>query len=62
MKVKWTDLDKSDRKFCVEHEDGLVVPRVLAVKVDAVQDVLDDGVGHDCEEHSVLETEHQLKM
>ena len=38
----------------------LVLPWVLAVQVDAVQDVLDQGVEHDGEQDRVLEPEHQL--
>jgi hypothetical protein len=53
--------DESDGKFGVEHEDCLVVPRVFAVKVDAVQNVLDHGVGDDGQQHRVLESEDQLK-
>ena len=37
--------DESNGKLGVKHKNCLVVPRVLAVQVDAVQDVLDQGVG-----------------
>ena len=55
-------LDKPNGELRVEHEDGFVVPRVLAVEVDAVKDVLDEGVGDDREQHGVLEAEDQLKI
>ena len=54
------NLDEADEQLGVEHEDGLVLPRVLAVKVDRVEDVLDDGVDHDGEQDGVLEAEHEL--
>ncbi len=41
-------LGEADGKLGVEHEDCLVVPRVLAVQVNTVQGVLDQGVGDYC--------------
>jgi hypothetical protein len=41
-------LGEADGKLGVEHEDCLVVPRVLTVQVNAVQGVLDQGVGDYC--------------
>ncbi len=60
IKLK-TNLHKSDGQFSVEHENGLVVPRILAVQVDAVQDVLDQRVGDDRQQDSVLKTKDQLE-
>ena len=57
-----TYLDKPNDELGVKHEDSFVVPRVLTVKVDAVQDVLDEGVGDDCQQHCVLKPEHQLQV
>lgn len=60
IKLK-TNLHKSDGQFSIEHENGLVVPRILAVQVDAVQDVLDQRVGDDRQQDSVLKTKDQLE-
>lgn len=34
-------------EFCVEHIDSLVVPGILTLQVNSVQDVLDEG----CQDH-----------
>ena len=52
--------DKTNKEFRVEHEDSLVLPGVLTVEVDRVEDVLDEGVDHDGEQDGVLEAEHEL--
>ena len=53
-------LDTPNDELGIEHEDGLVLPGILGVKVDPMQDVLNEGVGHDGEEDGVLEAEDEL--
>ena len=52
--------DKTNKEFCVEHEDGFVLPGVLTVEVNGVEDVLDEGVDDDGEQDGVLEAKHEL--
>lgn len=54
------DLDKADKQLGVEHEHGLVLPRILRVEVDRVEDILDHQVNHDGQQDGVLEPEHEL--
>ena len=54
------DLDEAYEEFSVEHEDSLVLPGVLAVQVNGVEDILDEGVDDNGEEDGILETKHQL--
>jgi len=55
------NLDEANDKLGVEHKDGLVFPRVLAVQVDAVQHVLDQHVCDDGQQDSVFEPKYKLK-
>ena len=52
--------DKTNKELCVEHEDGFVLPGVLTVQVNGVEDVLDEGVDDDGEQDGVLEAKHEL--
>ena len=52
--------DQSDCQLGVEDEHCLILPGVLAMKVDGVEDVLNQGVHDDGEEDGVLKAKHQL--
>ena len=52
------DLDESNEEFSIEHEHSLVLPRVLTVKVDGVEDILDEGIDDDGEKDGILESKH----
>jgi len=52
--------DQSDGQLSVEHKHCLVLPRVLAVQVDGVEDVLDQGVHDNGEQDGVLKAKDQL--
>ena len=58
--MKFHYLDETNDKLCVQHENGLVLPRVFTVQIDSVQDVFDQGVGHNRQEDGVLKAERQL--
>lgn len=54
------NLDETNEKFSVQHKNGLVLPRILTVKVDGMQDILDKGIDYDGEKDGIFKPEHQL--
>ena len=54
------DLDKADKQLGVEHEHGLVLPGVLRMEINGMEDILDDEVDHDGQQDGVFEPKHEL--
>ena len=52
------NLDESNEEFSVEHKNGLVLPRILTVKVNGVEDILDEGIDDNSEKDGILESKH----
>jgi hypothetical protein len=54
------DLDEPNEQLSVKHEDRLVLPWVLTVQVDGVEDILDKSVDDNGEKDGILKPKHQL--
>jgi len=54
------DLDKTNQKLSVKHENSFVLPRVFTMEVNGVEDILDQGVDNNSQEDGVFESKHQL--
>ena len=52
--------DSADDQLGVEHEDGLVLPRVLSLQVYGVKRVLHDRVDHHGQQDRVLLAKDEL--
>ena len=52
--------NQGDSQFCVEHKDCFILPEVLAVQVDGVEDILDQRVHDNSEQNGILKAEDKL--
>lgn len=52
--------DEACEELSVEHVDGLVVPRILTLQVDGVQNVLDEGRQNHSQQDGILESKNKL--
>ena len=54
------DLDEPNEQLSVEHEYCLVLPGVLTMQVDRVEDILDKSVDDNGEKDGIFKPKHQL--
>jgi len=52
--------EEAEHEITIEHEDALILPRVVTLQVDRVQQVLEERADHSDKQDGVLEAEHQL--
>lgn len=53
-------LKKACKELCVKHVDSFIFPRVLALEVNGVQDIFDEGGENHGHQYRVLKSEDQL--